>query len=71
MTIRFHICRLISLEYPGQTRSLYDIVSRDAFLNALDPDLRVKIRERDIEPRTIEDALRIACRLKEIRKTAG
>ena len=64
------ICRLISLSYPGQTGSLCDIVARDAFLQALVPDLRIKILERDSEPATIEDALRVACRLEAIRRTA-
>ena len=64
------ICRLISLSYPGQTGSLCDIVARDCFLQALDPELRMKIMERDPEPATVEEALRIACRLEAVRRTA-
>ena len=64
------ICRLISLSYPGQTGSLCDIVARDCFLQALDPELRMKIMERDSEPTTVEEALRVACRLEAIRRTA-
>jgi len=64
------ICRLMTLAYPGQSGSLCDIMARDIFLEALDPSLRLKILERDTEPVTIEDALRVACRLEAIRKTA-
>ena len=39
-------------------------------MQALDPDLRIKMLERDSEPATIEDALRVACRLEAIRRTA-
>jgi len=51
----------MSLAYPGQTGSLSEVVARDAFLNALDdPQLRICILERD--PKTLEEALHIACR---------
>ena len=63
------ICRLMSLSYPGQTGSLCDIVSRDAFLESLaDPHMRMKVLERDPEPKTIEEALRIACRLEALKR---
>ena len=64
------ICRLMTLAYPGQSGSLCNIVARDAFLEALDPQLRLKILERDTEPVTLEDALRVASRLETVRKTA-
>ena len=55
------IAKLMSLAYPGQTGSLSEVVARDAFLEALDdPQLRIRILERD--PKTLEDALHIACR---------
>jgi len=51
----------MSLAYPGQTGSLSEVVARDAFLEALDdPQLRIRILEHD--PKTLEDALHIACR---------
>jgi len=52
------ICRLMSLAYPGQTGQLSDTVLSDAFLDSLnDPHLKMKILERDPEPRTVEEAL--------------
>ena len=51
----------MTLAYPGQSGSLCDIMARDIFLEALDPSLRLKILERDTEPVTTEDALRVAC----------
>ena len=55
--------------YTGQTGSLCSTVARDSFLEALDPHLKMKILERDTGPATLEDALRVACRLESIRKT--
>ena len=60
----------MTLAYPGQSGSLCNIMARDAFLEALDPQLRLKILERDTEPVTLEDALRVASRLEAVRKTA-
>jgi len=59
-SLYINVARLVSLAYPGS--SLLDIVSRDAFLDALDdPNLRVRIMER--EPATLDEALSLACRL--------
>jgi len=56
------VARLVSLVYTGSSSTLLDIVSRDAFLYALDdPKLRVRIMER--EPATLDEALSLACRL--------
>jgi hypothetical protein len=56
------VCRVMSLAYPGPHSDLADIVGRDAFLDALnDHNIRVRILER--EPRNIDEALSIACRL--------
>ena len=64
------ITRLISLAYPGPSSSLLDIVARDAFLDALDDDkFRVRVLER--EPKSIDDALSIACRLEAYDKGAA
>ena len=55
--------RLMSLAYPGQEDSnLGQHIARDSFLTALgDPDLQIKIRERD--PRTLEETVRLALRI--------
>jgi len=56
------ICRLMALAYPPPSSNLSDIVGRDAFLDALgNQTLRIRILER--EPRTLDEALTIACRL--------
>jgi len=50
------------LAYPGQVGELSEIVARDSFLDALnDRSLGVRILER--EPRNLDEALNIACRL--------
>jgi len=60
----------MALAYPGESGNLCSIISRDAFLEALDPQLRLKILERDTEPATLEDALRVATRLEAVHRTA-
>ena len=56
------IRRLMVLAYPGQAGELCEIVARDSFLDALNyRPLRVRILER--EPRNLDEALNIACRL--------
>jgi hypothetical protein len=56
------ICRLLALAYPGPANATSTIVGRDAFIDALgNQTLRVRILER--EPRTIEEAMNVACRL--------
>ena len=64
------ICRLMVLAYPGESGTLCSLIARDAFLEALDAQLRLKILERDTEPATLEDALRVATRLEAVRRTA-
>ena len=64
------ICRLMVLAYPGESGTLCSLTARDAFLEALDAQLRLKILERDTEPATLEDALRVATRLEAVRRTA-
>jgi transposase InsO family protein len=55
------IVRLMSLAYPNERSEAADVVARDAFLEALDdPTLHFRILDRD--PKTIEDALKIAIR---------
>jgi len=61
------VCRLMSLAYTGSANEISDIVARDSFLDALDNHkLRVRILEKD--PKTLEDALSIACRLEAFEK---
>ena len=50
--------RLIGLAYPAQTGSLLESISIDAFADALDPELRLKILEKT--PVTLQEALAIA-----------
>ena len=52
----------MSLAYPGNSSALWDIVGRDAFLEALDNQaLRVRILKK--EPKNLDDALNMASRL--------
>jgi len=60
----------MALAYPGESGNLCSIISRDAFLEALNPQLRLKIQGRDTEHATLEDALRVATRLEAVCKTA-
>ena len=56
------ICRLMTLAYPSPPSALSDIVGRDAFLDALgNSGLRIRILEK--EPKTLDEALTIACKL--------
>jgi hypothetical protein len=54
--------RLMSLGYPGQSGALYELITRDAFLDCLnDSSLRIRVLEK--EPQTVDEALAIVCRL--------
>jgi len=54
--------RLIAFAFPGQTGPLYEIVARDAFLDAIDnASIRLRVLER--EPSMLDEALTIAIRL--------
>jgi len=56
------IRRLVVLAYPVPTNETTEIVARDAFLEAIrDRELSLKVRER--EPKTIDEAYRMALRL--------
>ena len=56
------IRRLVVLAYPVPANETTEIVARDAFIEAIrDRDLSLKVRER--EPKTIDDAYRVALRL--------
>jgi hypothetical protein len=61
------IKRLIALAYPGPSNPTTDIVSRDAFLDALD-DQAMALRVREREPANLEQALKIAVRFEAYRK---
>jgi len=56
------IRRLVVLAYPVPTNATTEILARDAFLEAIrDRELSLKVRER--EPRSIDEAYRMALRL--------
>jgi len=64
------ICRLMALSYPGPSSELSNIVGRDCFVQALNnPQLQVRILEK--EPATLEEALKVACRLEALDKSAS
>ena len=50
--------RLMALGFPGQSGEMYEVLSRDAFLNALN-DSALRIRVLDQQPKTLNDALSI------------
>ena len=56
------IMRLMSLAFPGKGGELYDIIARDAFLEALDdPALRVRILDQS--PKDADEVLSHATRM--------
>lgn len=56
------IRRLMALGFPGQSGELCEVIGRDFFLDALvDPDLRVRVLDQ--QPRTLDEALSIVCRM--------
>jgi hypothetical protein len=63
------ICRLVAFACPGPSNTTTQVVERDSFLDALDNNsLRVRILQH--ESQTLDDALRIACRLEAYDKSA-
>ena len=56
------IKRLMALGFPGQFGEMYEVLSRDAFLNALN-DQALRIRVLDQQPKTLDDALSIVVRM--------
>ena len=62
--------RLMALAFPGQSGSLWEVMARDAFVDALsDPNLRCRVLERD--PSTLEEALKIASRLEALSRSVA
>ena len=56
------IRRLLALAFPGETGDMYEVLGRDAFLNALaDPALRVRVLDQN--PKTLDDTLSILVRM--------
>jgi len=52
----------MSLAFPGQSGTMWEIMARDAFVESLgDPVLHLRVLERD--PSTLEEALKVASRL--------
>jgi len=63
------IRRLVVLAYPVPANETTEIVAKDAFLEAIrDKELSLKVRER--EPRTIDEAYRVALRLAAYQQTS-
>jgi len=44
--------RLSALGYPGPTSSAKEAIMRDCFIEALDPDLALKLREKEVTGQT-------------------
>ena len=56
------IKRLMALGFPGQSGEMYEVLSRDAFLSALnDPALRIRVLDQ--HPKTLDDTLSIVVRM--------
>ena len=69
-TLDQDIVHLMSLAYPYERSETAEVVARDAFLDALgDPSYHYRILERD--PKTLDDALKIANRLEAYEKAAN
>ena len=52
----------MALGFPGQSGELCEVIGRDFFLDALvDPALRVRVLDQ--QPRTLDEALSIVCRM--------
>ena len=59
--------RVMALAFPGERGALWEVLARDAFLDALDDEsVRQRILEKD--PPTLDAALKIACHLEAIRR---
>ena len=58
----------MALAFPGQGGMLWEVMVRDAFLNALgDQSLRVRVLEKD--PMTLDEALTLTCRMDAIARS--
>ena len=56
------IRRLLALAFPGQSGELYEVIGRDAFLEALaDNDLRIRVLDQN--PKSLDDALNVVIRM--------
>ena len=62
--------RLLALGYPGQVGEMYEVIGRDFFLDALD-DQALRIRVLDQQPRTLDEALSIVCRMEAYSKPSS
>jgi len=60
--------RFMALAFPGQSGMLWEVMARDAFLDALgDQPMRVRVLEKD--PVTLDEALKLACRMEAIARS--
>jgi len=57
------------LSYTGPTSSAHEAIAKDSFIDALDAELSMKIRERDLT--SLDEVLRIAMRLEAIHQAAA
>ena len=59
----------MALAFPGQGGTLWEVMAHDAFLNALgNQSLRVRVLEKN--PMTLDEALKLACRLEAIARSS-
>ena len=58
----------MALAFPGQSGPLWEIMARDAFLEVIN-DHAVKVRVLEREPSTLDETLKIACRLEALMRT--
>jgi len=60
--------RLMALAFPAQSGSLWEVMARDSYLDALsDPAMRTRVLEKD--PATLDETLKLACRLEAISRS--
>ena len=58
----------MALAFSGQGGTLWEVMAHDAFFDALgDQSLRVRVREKD--PMTLDEALKLACHMEAIARS--
>jgi hypothetical protein len=60
----------MALGFPGQTGELCEVIGRDFFLDAL-ADQALRVRVLDQQPKTLDEALSIVCRMEAYSSTAS
>ena len=60
--------RLMALAFPGQCGTLWEVIARDAFVDALgDQSLKVRVLEKD--PMILDEVLKLTCRMEAIARS--